>query len=424
MSERIILHSDLNNFFASVESVFRPELKTVPMAVCGSTAERHGIVLAKNEKAKKFGVKTAEAIWQAKQKCPFLTIVEPHYDEYLKFSSSVRKIYETYTDMVEPFGIDECWLDVSASTLLFKSGKNIANELREKIKKETGLTVSVGVSFNKVFAKLGSDLKKPDAVTVIEKSDFKRIVWPLEASQMLGVGRSTQKKLDSIGIKTIGQIAKTNEQTLKLIFGKSGTELWKNANGFDDSPVLRACDMPPAKSFGRSITCLRDLVSDDDVKSVMLYLCEKVCSSLRENQCFASVVQIHVRDENLIVKEKQLRLLQPSRIVQTVFEAAMSLFRSCWSWETNVRSVGVRACCLVSDSSPLQYSIFCDNRKAEKLEKIENSTQKIKEKYGSRTIFHAGSMLAPISRDEHPSFHFKHGSQTDEYITLDKNETK
>lgn len=424
MSERVILHSDLNNFFASVESVFRPELKNVPMAVCGSTQDRHGIVLAKNERAKKYGVQTAEAIWQAKLKCPQLTVVEPHYNEYIKFSAAVRNIYETYTDMVEPFGIDECWLDVGASTLLFKSGKNIANEIRNRVKKETGLTVSVGVSFNKVFAKLGSDLKKPDAVTVIPKSDFKRIIWPLEASSMLGVGHSTQKKLSSIGIRTIGQLAKTDEQTLKLIFGKSGSELWKNANGFDCSPVLRACDMPPAKSFGRSVTCRRDLMNDDDVKGVMLYLCERVCESLRENCCYASVIQIHLRDENLVVREKQLQLPQPSRIVKTIFDAAMSLFRSCWSWERNIRSVGVRVGFLVSDSQPFQYNLFCDNQKAEKLEKLENSAQQIKKKYGNQAIFHAGSMLAPISRKQHPSFHFRHDGQTDEYITLDKNAIK
>ena len=214
MSERVILHCDLNNFYASVECLFRPELKNVPMAVCGSTQERHGIVLAKNEKAKKFGVKTAEAVWQAQMKCPELITVEPNFSRYMEYSSKVRAIYEQYTDLVEPFGMDECWLDVTGSVFLYGSGEKIAYEIKERIKKEIGLTISVGVSFNKVFAKLGSDLKKPDAVTVISKAEFKKIVWPLRAEEMIGVGPSTKRRLNSVGIYTLGDVASCDKNFL------------------------------------------------------------------------------------------------------------------------------------------------------------------------------------------------------------------
>ncbi|MGN1419066.1 MAG: DNA polymerase IV [Acutalibacteraceae bacterium] len=407
MSERLILHSDLNNFFASVECFYNSELKKVPMAVCGSTEERHGIVLAKNEKAKKYGVKTAEAVWQAKMKCPELVIVEPNYDRYIEFSSRVRKIYESYTDLVEPFGIDECWLDVSGSRLLFGDGEQIADEIRKRVKAEIGITVSVGVSFNKIFAKLGSDLKKPDAVTVISKENFKNIVWPLPVGEMIGVGSSTRKKLHSIGVFTLGDLAACDEKVLRLHFGKCGSELWKNANGLDDSPVLSAKSMPPAKSFSRSITCLRDLANDEEVKNVMLYLADKVSQCLRESGCFAKVIQISVRDEHLITKEKQTVLLQPTRIVENIMSTAMTLFRQVWSWESNVRSVGICACSLVGENSSFQYNLFCDNFHFEKMEKLESRVEAIRKKYGTSAVFRAGSMLAPISEKEHPSFHYK-----------------
>lgn len=407
MSDRIILHCDLNNFFASVECFYSPGLKNVPMAVCGSTEERHGIVLAKNEIAKKFGIKTAEAVWQAKNKCPELVTVEPHYDRYMDFSKRVRKIYEEYTDLVEPFGIDECWLDVTGSALLYGSGEEIANTLRKRIKKEIGVTISVGVSFNKIFSKLGSDLKKPDAVTLIPKDKYKEIVWPLLCEEMIGIGRSTKEKLNSIGIYTLGDLAKSDEKVLRLIFGKVGTDLWKNANGLNASPVLSKHEIPPAKSFGKSVTCIRDLVSDEDVSNVFLYLSEKVARALRENNAFATVIQITVRDEHLITREKQTALSQPSRIVETLHKTAMELFKSCWHWGTNIRSVGIRACDLVGEKSNFQYSLFCDNGHFEKIEKLESKIEDIRQKYGDKAVFRGATMNIPVSGENRipcPSF--------------------
>ncbi|MCM1365395.1 MAG: DNA polymerase IV [Faecalibacterium sp.] len=392
MNERVILHCDLNNFFASVEMFLNPELANVPIAVCGSVEERHGIVLAKNEKAKKFGVQTAEAIWQAQLKCPDLVLVSPHYEKYLEFSAKVRAIYEEYTDLVEPFGIDECWLDVTGSVLLYGSGENIAEELRRRIKEEVGLTISVGVSFNKIFAKLGSDLKKPDAVTIIPKANFKNIIWHLPAESMIGIGKATKARLNSIGIFTLGELAACDVSALELNFGKMGAVLWKNANGYDKTPVLSKMQMPPTKSFGRSMTTRYDLTSTQQVSNLMLYLTDKVAKSLRENNVLATLVQISVRDEHLVTREHQMVLEQPTRLVDVLFSAAMQLFHECWKWETNVRSVGIRACGLVGENSNFQLSLFCDTRKNEKMERLESQIHKIRSKYGNASIFRCSTM--------------------------------
>ena len=404
MKERIILHCDLNNFFASVETYLDPKLATVPIAVCGSVEERHGIVLAKNEKAKKFGVKTAEAIWQAQLKCPNLVIVSPHYDKYIEFSSKVRAIYEEYTDLVEPFGIDECWLDVTGSVLLYGDGRNIAEEIRQRIKNEVGLTISVGVSFNKIFAKLGSDLKKPDAVTVISKDEFKSIVWKLRAEEMIGIGKSTKAKLNSIGIFTLGELAACDVSALELNFGKMGSVLWKNANGFDNSPVLSKAQMPPAKSFGRSMTSRYDLTDVRQVGNVMLYITDKVAKSLRENEVFATLVQISVRDERLVTREHQMQLEQPTRLVDVLFDAAMKLFSECWEWENNVRSVGVRACGLVGEGSHFQLSLFCNAAETERKEKLESQIYKIRKKYGNNAVFRCSTMFVSNRSEKEKCF--------------------
>lgn len=227
--ERIILHSDLNAFYASVETMLHPELKGHPVAVCGSVEDRHGIVLTKSQQAKEAGVKTGMAIWQAKEKCPRLIVVQPHYDQYLKYSEAAHEIYSRYTDRIEPFGIDEVWLDVSDGQHSFSHGKTVADELRETMKSELGLTVSVGVSYNKIFAKLGSDMKKPDGTTVISEDSFKEKVWPLPASDLLFVGRATTKRLYGYGITTIGGIARTDPEYLRSWFGINGVKMWQFA---------------------------------------------------------------------------------------------------------------------------------------------------------------------------------------------------
>ena len=253
--QRVILHCDMNNFYASVECMLNPELKNKPVAVCGSVEERHGIVLAKNYAAKAFGVSTGEAIWQAKQKCQDLVIVEPHYEQYMKFSKLAREIYGRYTDQIEPYGMDECWLDVTGSGCM-GTGFEIADEIRRTVKFELGLTISAGVSFNKIFAKLGSDMKKPDAITCIEADSFREKIWCLPASDLLGVGRATEKVLSGYGIHTIGELAATSDDFLKCRLGKNGLAIKKYANGLDDSPVMLSDYVSPVKSIGHGITTM------------------------------------------------------------------------------------------------------------------------------------------------------------------------
>ena len=322
--DRTILHCDLNNFYASVECLDHPEWRDIPMAVCGSVEERHGIVLAKNQAAKRYGVKTAEAIWQAKQKCAGLLIVPPHHDKYMEYSRIVQSIYAHYTDRIEPFGIDESWLDVTGSRRLFGDGETIANLLRERVKEETGLTISVGVSFNKIFAKLGSDLKKPDAVTCIPRERFKAQLWPLPVETMLGVGPSTRKNLDVVGIHTIGQLAGADVEMLQYRLGKGGLMIWRSANGLDDSPV--SCEAAPIKSVGRGETTAHDLTDNAQVWRLMLALSQDVARRLRENGLMAEGVQIAIRDERLVTRQFQEVLRESTANAQSLCRAAYGLF--------------------------------------------------------------------------------------------------
>ena len=297
--ERIILHSDMNNFYASVECLYNPDLRGKPVAVAGDPEARHGIVLAKNEEAKRFGVQTGDPLWMAKQKCPDIVFTPPHYDRYMQFSAAARKIYGEYTDQVEPYGLDECWLDVTGSMKLFGDGKTIADELRHRIRQELGVTVSVGVSYNKIFAKLGSDMKKPDATTVITSERFKEIVWPLPVSDLLYVGRATHQKLKRYYIKTIGDLAAADRRFLQCLLGQNGLMLWKFANGLDTSPVSNIGAKSLIKSIGNSTTAPRDLVTDEDIKITLYVLCESVSARMREYGFVCDTVQLGVRDNEL-----------------------------------------------------------------------------------------------------------------------------
>lgn len=303
--ERVILHCDMNNCYASIEMKLNPELRGKPIAVGGSKEDRHGIILAKSEEAKKFGVKTAEVIWQAQRKCPGLIIVPPHFEEYHKYSEAARRIYMEYTDLIEPFGLDECWLDVTGSQLLFGTGEQIAHTIRKRIKKELGITVSVGVSFNKVFAKLGSDLKKPDAVTCIPMTEYTDIVFPLPVSALLGVGNHTAEKLIQYGIRTIGDLAQTDPAVLSKKFGKQGEMLWAYANGLDYAPVMHMDYASPPKSIGRGITCPKDLYTKEDIWRVLYRLSDTVAMQLRRERKIAGGLQVVVRSDLFIDRQTQ-----------------------------------------------------------------------------------------------------------------------
>lgn len=408
MSERVILHCDLNNFFASVECFLNPELKGKNVAVCGSVEERHGIVLAKNEGAKRLGVKTGEAIWEAKIKCPDLITVPPHYDQYVIFSKRVKKIYEEYTDMVEPFGIDECWLDVTGSRTLFGSGEKIAEELRTRIKNEIGLTISVGVSFNKIFAKLASDMKKPDAVTVLKSSDIKEKVWPLPCNELFGVGRTTAKNLEKLGIRTIGDLAQMPENIMSRTFGKTGITLNHYARGLDFSPVLRESEVPPVKSVSRGITCKRDLYSPEEISPIVISLCEKVSHNLRKNKFYATTVGVSLKDNHLVVRDFRQKLKTPVRAAGVLAKNAMELIEKNYSFFLPVRAVTVFAGNLVGENFTFQISFDEDYSHLEKLEKLETEVDSLRERFGDKALMRASSI--PLTESERirsafPSFH-------------------
>ena len=387
MKDRIILHCDLNNFYASVSLLFNPTLSGFPVAVSGDKENRHGIILAKNEIAKSFGVKTAEPIFEAKNKCPDLILLPPLRDKYYEYSKKAYKIYERFTDMIEPFGIDECWLDVTGSTVLFGSGEEIANKIRKTIKKELGLTISVGVSFNKVFAKLGSDMKKPDAVTVISRENYKEKIWSLPAADFLFIGKRTCEKLKSNGINTIGDIASCNPKTLERLLGKNGTELWQNARGEDNSPVITPTENDKPKSIGRSTTCGKDFCNNDEVWRAFLSFAEEISDSLHKKNLYAGGVQVHIRTASLSVKEFSLSFHDRVNSSLVLAKRGFELFLRNYTFGEPLRSVGLRAINLKdSDDSAVQQDIFGESEKDLETEKIEDSIYELKQKFGKSSI--------------------------------------
>ena len=387
MKDRTILHCDLNNFFASVSLLKHKELANKPVAVCGSTEERHGIVLAKNEAAKKFGVKTAEVTWQAKLKCPGLIVLPPEYDEYEKYSRAARSIYERYTDIIEPFGIDECWLDVTGSRLLFGSGEEIAYKIKETIKSELGCTISVGVSFNKVFAKLGSDMKKPDAVTVIPRENFMEIIGDLPLGDLLFAGRKTVEKLNRYGIVTINDITLCDDIMLKSILGINGVWLKRYAMGLDNSPVTPVSRDYMPKSVGRSVTPPADITDRETVWKIFIELSESVCRQLRQKGLAATGICVHTRTSGLEVKETSRSFKNGTNCSITLAEKAMELFDEVYRFGSPLRSVGLRAINLKpKDGIAIQSDLFGKDLYDEKNEVIEESIIKVRERFGNQYI--------------------------------------
>lgn len=378
---RTILHSDMNSCYASIEAKLNPKLKNKAMAVAGNPENRHGIILAKSQEAKIMGVKTGEAIWQAKIKCPNLILVPPHYEKYLEFSRKARKIYYSYTNRVEPFGLDECWLDVSESLKLFGSGEEIANEIRKRMKNELGITVSVGVSFNKVFAKLGSDLKKPDATSVIKKENFKEIVWPLDISSIIGIGNATKTKLNGIGIYTLGELAKSDVKTVKGILGINGLYLWQYANGFDDRPVKDYSYKEIIKTIGNSSTLVEDLYTNEEVYNIFQILSLNVSKRLREANLSSMGIKIFIRDNNLFSYEFQAPINNPTQSSIILAEKAIDLFKKKYKWNFPIRALGLRAINLVDDKIPTQTDIFSNYKEIMKKENLDKAIYNIRKKY-------------------------------------------
>lgn len=393
--DRVIFHVDCNKFFASVECLHRPEIRDFPVAVCGSTEERHGIVLTANQIASSMGVKTAQPIWQALQKCPDLITVAPNYPLYMRFSNLVHKICCEYTDKVESFGLDECWLDVSDNVSGFQQGELLAHSIRERIKEELGITVSVGVSWNKVFSKLGSDYKKPDAVTVFSRENYKQKVFPLDCRDLLYVGPATEKKLKSRGIFTIGDIAKAKPEELCSFLGKNGLLLYDFASGRENSPVKNACHKSDIKSVGNSVTAPRDLETLSDIKLTFTVLAETVARRLRDQGLKAEKVGISVRNSELETYVRQISLPFATASTNILVDKAMELFCLNEKEPFKIRSIGICAFNLSSFDKTVQFDLFGDVLRNEKNENLEKTVDVLKERFGGDCIKRA-SLLSDI----------------------------
>lgn len=390
MNERTILHVDLNNFYASVECSINPSIKDYPVAVGGNESERHGIILASNYHAKAFGIKTGSSIREAISICPDIIIVPPSFHIYSEISKRVREIFYKYSDKVEPFGIDEAWIDVTNSLLLYKSALNIAQLISQEIKDTFNLTVSIGISFNKIFSKLGSDYKKPDAITIITRENYKEIVWPLPVEDLMFVGKANKAKLNKLGIYTIGELANKNYDFLKINLGKMGEIIYYFANGFDNSEVAHKDDYTLPKSVGNSITTKVDINNLLEAKIVIFILSESIATRLKELDLMGSTISISYRDANLETLSRQVKLENPCDTTDLIAENAIMLLDDNYDFNIPLRSLGVAVSSLVSKFNNEQINFFYDNQKEyDKDIAIRN----IKEKYGNDKIKRANSLV-------------------------------
>ncbi len=387
--ERAILHSDLNSFYASVEVMLNPALRGKAIAVCGATEDRHGIVLAKSEKAKNAGIKTGMVNWEAKQLCPDLIMVKPQYEQYLKYSKLTREIYHRYTDLVEPYGMDECWMDVTSSQIIHGDALSIAEKIRQTTKEELGLSVSIGVSYNKIFAKLGSDMKKPDAITVIQKEDFKEKVWPLPVSDLFYVGRSTNRKLMNYGINTIGDLANAPFDFIRRSLGKNGEMIWFYANGLDQSRVMEKDFVSPIKSIGHGSTCRADLDTAEEVWQMILHLTQDVSHRLKVHELKAKGVQLTIKDKSLAYQQFQMPMQIPTQNPLEIANVARRLFDKNYDWASPVRALTVRAINLEPKDLPDQLIFFDDPNKRLKMEKLDDTIEQIRGRFGKWSIYSA-----------------------------------
>lgn len=409
MGDRVVLHSDCNCFYASVELLHHPELRGRPVAVGGDPESRHGIILTADYTAKKYGVKTGMALWQARQVCPEIVFLPPRMDLYLRFSRMAQEIYADYTDLREPFGCDESWLDVTASASLKGDGMMIAKEISNRMKSELGITVSIGVSYNKIFAKLGSDYKKPDAITTMYRSEYRDKAWKLPVSDLLYVGKSTNKKLALLGVKTIGDLANMDEKILVSFFGKMGSVLWSFANGYDSSPVKKENTHAAVKSVGNSTTTPRDLETDEDVKIILYVLSESVAARLRENGFRCRTVEISIRDNELFSFTRQCKLNNVTNITEEIAKATYQLFKSNYDWRKPIRSIGVQGTDLVNDNYWEQIDLFSDIHFREKQMRMDEAVDDIRRRFGfysiRRGLMYQDKLLSAVNAKEDHTVH-------------------
>ena len=383
---RVILHCDANSYYASVECLYRPEIRDLPVAVAGSVEERHGIILTRNPLARKYGVKTGEAIWQAKQKCPQLVCVPPDYPLYVRFSAKMRAIYEQYSPRVESFGLDEAWIDLSAPGMTLERGARVADEIRLRIRSELGITVSVGVADNKIFAKLGSDLKKPDAVTLLTPQMYDSLVFPLPVGALLYVGPSTQRRLAQIGVTTIGALAACDPLLLRHRFGKNGLTLSAFARGEDRSPVMPVDHRAAIKSVGNSTTPPHDLTCMDDARCIFYLLAESVAARLRESGLRARCVTISARSTELVTCSRQITLPRATCLSGEIGRTALALFDERFRASFPLRSVGLSCSMLSPDDAPVQLDFTGDEARRLQQEQLERSIDDLRRRYGHQIV--------------------------------------
>ena len=385
---RYILHSDLNNFYASVECLLNPNIRNKAVVVVGDAEKRHGIVLAKNYIAKGYGVKTGDTIWEAKNKCMEEVVTVPaHFEVYRKISKYVKDIYRSYSNRVESFGIDEAWIDITERVKNFKEAEELANKIRLQVLMEVGITVSIGVSFNKVFAKLGSDYKKPNAVTVISDKNYKDIVWPLPCNDLIFVGAKTNAKLNKNNIVTIGDIANAGKDFMRELLGKNGESIYNFACGLDCSPVKMVGEEDKIKSVGNSTTCPKDLKTDAEVKSVIYILAENVAKRMRAKNLWCTEVCLTIKNSKLQSIDRQRKLESPTNLAGVIASVAYEIFKSEYAWSDTIRLLGVRASGICD--KPLQYNFFINEDNIIKKQRLEETIDELRSRFGYKIITRA-----------------------------------
>lgn len=399
---RCILHCDMDNFYASVELLNFPQYKNMPVAVCGNPESRHGIILAKNQIAKKFGINTAETIYSAKNKCKELICLPPNFHKYKKYSHFINKIYLDYTDLIQPFSIDESWLDVTHSQHLFGSGIEIAQKISNRVKSELGLTISIGISFNKIFAKMGSNYKKPDGITLISKENYQSLLWNLKVSKLFFVGKATAKKLNSIGCKTIGQLANTSPDILYNFIGKHGITLYNYANGFDISPVTGFNSKENAKSISNGITFSRNLKGERDLKTGIAILSDKVARRLRTCNLKASGLKIDIKTPQFTTISRQKQFLVPTNSTYKIQLLALEIINAYWDVTKPIRLLSIAGINLVDENANSQLTI--DDiiaPKNLKVAQLDSAVDQIRAKYGNDSILIGRTVKTDIIHGKH-----------------------
>ena len=398
-SRSIIFHIDVNSAFLSWEAVYRlahrgetVDLRTIPSAVGGDMALRHGIILAKSLPAKKYGVQTGETLLEAQRKCPNLTLVPPHYNLYEQCSQAFMEILREYSDMVEQYSIDEAFVDMSSSCHLFGTPEETATQIKNRIRKELGFTVNVGVSCNKLLAKMASDFKKPDRVHTLYPEEIPSKMWPLSVSELFFVGRATTKKLFSMGIKTIGDLAAADPIWLRSILKKQGELIWGFANGVDCSPVLSS--PVPNKGYGNSTTIPFDVVDVPNARKVLLALAETVGNRLREDNVQIEVVAVGIRYSDLSYVSHQKRLSTSTNLTSELYNHACELFEELWNGAP-VRHLGIHTC-LVQDSDFSRQLTLFDTTDYEKLARMDRTVDGIRKRFGIDSVQRAIFLNQPI----------------------------